>query len=86
MIGLNQMDLVQTITALLSVYPAKVLNALLSNIVVVGGGSVIPGLKQRLERDLRRESPVGSTISVKIGKGGVNGAFLGMQYIGRHER
>jgi actin-related protein len=78
------MDLVQTISAVLSVYPNKTINALLSNILVVGGGSVIPGLKERLERDLRRESPVGSTICVKIGKGGVNGAFLGMQYIGRH--
>ena len=86
MIGLNQMDLIQTITSLLSVYPDKITASLLSNVVVVGGGSVVPGLKERLERDLKCESAVNSNISVKIGKGGVNGAFLGMQYIGRNER
>lgn len=80
------MDLIQTIASLLSVYPKDTINSLLSNIVVVGGGSVVQGLKERLERDLKRESPVGSNISVKIGKGGSNGAFLGMQYIGRHDR
>ena len=48
MIGLSQIDLVQTITSVLSVYPAKIAAALLANIVAVGGGSVVPGLKERL--------------------------------------
>lgn len=48
MIGLNQIDLVQTITSVLSVYPTKISAALLANIIVVGGGSVVPGLKERL--------------------------------------
>ena len=48
MIGLNQIDLVQTITSALSVYPKKIAAALLANIIVVGGGSVVPGLKERL--------------------------------------
>lgn len=47
---------------------------------------MVPGLKERLERDLVRECPVGSPIRVKVGKGGANGAFLGMQHIGRFER
>jgi hypothetical protein len=25
-------------------------------------------------------------VNVRVGRGGANGAFLGMQYIGRHER
>jgi actin-related protein len=52
----------------------------------VGGGAVVTGLKERLERDLKRECPVGSHIKVKVGKGEAKGAFLGMQYIGRHEK
>jgi actin-related protein len=86
MVGNNQLDLVQTIVALLAPYPQPTLQALLANIVLVGGGSVVPGLRQRLERDLVRECPVGSRVGVRVGKGGANGAFLGMQYIGRHER
>lgn len=39
-----------------------------------------------MERDLVRECPVGSRVNVRVGRGGANGAFLGMQYIGRHER
>lgn len=48
MVGNNQIDLVQTIVALLSPYPTAQASALLANIVLVGGGSVVPGLKQRL--------------------------------------
>lgn len=86
MIGNNQLDLIQTIVTTLTPYSNSIVNALLSNVIVVGGGSVVPGLKQRLQRDLVRECPVGSLVNVKIGKGAANGAFLGMQYIGRHER
>ncbi len=86
MVGNNQLDLVQTIVAILAPYPPTTVQALLSNIVLVGGGSAVPGLKQRLERDLVRECPVGSRVNVRVGRGGSKGAFLGMQYIGRHER
>jgi len=84
--GLNQIDLIQTITAVLASLPPQVVAVLLGNIVIVGGGSVISGLKERMERDLKRECPVDSKIHVRIGKGGARGAFFGMQYIGKHER
>lgn len=47
-VGQNQLDLVQTIASVLTLYNEKDKAALLSNIVVVGGGSVITGLKERL--------------------------------------
>ena len=57
-----------------------------SNILVIGGGSQIPGLQERLSRDLLRESPAGAKIKVSIGKGGANAAFKGMQYIAKYEK
>jgi actin-related protein len=45
MVGNNQLDLVQTIVAILAPYPMPIAQALLGNIVLVGGGSAVPGLK-----------------------------------------
>lgn len=45
---------------------------------MIGGGSVIPGLKSRIEKDLTQECPAGSEIKVNIGKGGYLGAYLAM--------
>jgi actin-related protein len=45
MINNNQMDLIQTIISMLSAYNSDLIKKLLKNIVVVGGGSVIAGLK-----------------------------------------
>ena len=59
---------------------------LFSNIIVLGGGSEVKGLKERLMKDLRRETTEGTNLNIKIGKGGVQGAFLGMQNIARHQR
>lgn len=56
---------------------------MLSNIIVIGGGSTVAGFKGRIEKDLTRETPTGSKINVKIGKGGYLGAYLGMQNIAR---
>jgi actin-related protein len=47
-VGQNQLDLVQTIASVLTLYNEKEKAALLSNVVVVGGGSTVPGLKERL--------------------------------------
>jgi actin-related protein len=43
-IGVNQLDLVRTITQLLASYPEGIANQLRENIFVVGGGSKIKGL------------------------------------------
>jgi actin-related protein 5 len=84
--GLNQVDLVTTIVRALSLQSPAVAQQLRSNIWVVGGGARVSGLKERLERDLKRESPTGETIRVNIGKAGAEGAFLGMQYIAKYEK
>lgn len=54
MIGVNQMSLIETIVNILSLYSDKIKADLLKNIVIVGGASKIAGLKERMERDLRR--------------------------------
>ena len=66
-VGVNQLDLIRTITQLLAVYPEGIAQELRANIHVVGGGSKVAGLAQRLKRDLVRESPVDSKIEVRIG-------------------
>ncbi len=86
LIGLNQMDVIETIVSLLPLYGNTTKRDLLKNVVVVGGASKVPGLKERLERDLRRECPVEMDIKVKIGKGGYEGAFLAMQHISRTQK
>lgn len=45
MVGNNQLDLVMAIVALLAPYPLPIAQALLRNIILVGGGSAVPGLK-----------------------------------------
>ena len=52
----------------------------------MGGASKVPGLKERFERDMRRECPVDMGIKVKIGKGGFEGAFLAMQHISKTQK
>jgi actin-related protein len=84
LVGLNQLDLIRTISQLLSAFPDSIARELRKNIHIVGGGSQIAGLSERLTRDLIRESPVGSVIGVTIGKGGYAGAYKGMQYIGKY--
>ena len=53
--------------------------------VLIGGGSKVQGLSQRLHRDLTTESPAGSAINIKVGKGGSEGAYLAMQNIARDQ-
>lgn len=54
MIGLNQIDLVTAVTQTLAKFSPPHSNNLRNNIILLGGGSEIPGLKERLERDLTR--------------------------------
>lgn len=67
-------------------FKPNIVQQLLGNIILIGGGSVISGLKERIERDLKRECPTGSVINVRVGRGGAKGAFLGMQNIGKNQR
>lgn len=54
MIGVNQIDLVTAISRILANYPIPEADLLRKNIVLVGGGSQVKGLEQRLRRDLTR--------------------------------
>ena len=78
--------MIETIVCSIEQYSAETKANLLKNIVVLGGGSVVPGLKERMAKDLKRECPFGSEIKIKIGKGGYEGAYLGMQNICRYQK
>jgi actin-related protein 5 len=86
LIGLNQMNVIETIVSLLPLYDKNTKRDLLKNVIIIGGASKVPGLKERVERDLRRECPVELDIKVKIGKGGSEGAFLAMQNISKTQK
>ena len=86
MIGLNQVDLITAIVRSIEGFPQNIKEQLRNNIVLVGGGSQVPGLSARLKRDLIRQSPTGSKIDIKVGKGGSKGAFHGMQYLAKYEK
>ena len=86
MIGLTQLNLVTAIVRSVEGLPQNTQESLRKNIVLVGGGSQVPGLSARLRRDLIRESSAGSKIEVKVGKGGSQGAFHGMQYLAKYEK
>lgn len=86
LIGLNQTDLVTTLARLLENFPPAEADQLRKNILLIGGGSQVPGFSERLTRDLIRDSPSGSQINIRVGKGGSQGAYLGMQYIAKYER
>jgi actin-related protein len=54
MIGVNQIDIVTAISRILANYPISEADLLRKNIVLVGGGSQVKGLEQRLRKDLTR--------------------------------
>lgn len=47
-IGISQCSLIETIMLSIAGFDQMVCSALLSNVIVIGGASVVPGLKQRL--------------------------------------
>lgn len=60
MVGVNQIDLISTMVQVIGSMGEESQRELRRNIVLIGGGSVVRGLGERIGRDMVRESPVGS--------------------------
>lgn len=77
MIGLMEAGLAETIDYVLKLFPADDQQRLVNNIFITGGGAKLPGLKDRLEKELMEIRPFESTFAVKIANDSTLDAWYG---------
>lgn len=68
MVGIEEAGLAETLAYVLKQYSPEKQNKLVSNIFLTGGCSAIPGLKERLVREVREIRPFQSEFQVNISK------------------
>lgn len=68
MIGVGEAGLAETIDYVLKLFAAEDQQRLVDNLFLTGGVSKIPGLLERLNRELMEMRPFESTFSAKIAK------------------
>ncbi|XP_069682790.1 actin-related protein 5 isoform X1 [Periplaneta americana] len=79
MIGSGEAGLAETIEFVLRGYPADVQSALVSNVFLTGGCAALPGLSERLRRELLEMRPFKSTFNVTIANNTTLDAWYGAQ-------
>lgn len=79
MAGNDQMSLPDIITVVMRNYPPEIRKLLLSKVQLVGGGSSIPGLKERLQVEMTSLSEIGSEINIELAREPRLGCFFGMR-------
>lgn len=77
MIGLCEAGLAETIDYVLKLFSAEDQQRLVNNIFITGGTAKLPGLKERLEKELLEMRPFESTFSVKIANDATLDAYNG---------
>lgn len=68
MIGIGEAGLAETIDYVLKLFPAEDQQRLVDNIFLTGGVSKIPGLLERLNKELMEIRPFQSTFATKLAK------------------
>lgn len=68
MIGIGEAGLAETIDYVLKLFPADDQQRLVNNVFLTGGATKIPGLVERLNKELMEMRPFQSTFSVKMAK------------------
>lgn len=66
MIGIVESGLAETIEFILKRYSPEQQNRLVSNVFLTGGSAAFPGLRERLQRELREIRPFQSEFQVNI--------------------
>jgi len=66
MLGLNQAGLAETVQFVLRKFPAAEQQRLADNVFITGGVARLPGLAERLERELRQMRPFQSSFRVSV--------------------
>lgn len=68
MVGIQEAGLAETIDYVLKLFPADDQQRLVNNVFLTGGVSKLPGLIERLNKELMEMRPFESTFAVKIAK------------------
>lgn len=76
-VGLRQAGIAEAAMQVVDAAPEAARAALLANVVVVGGNARIPGLRERLEMELRPMAPQEAVVRVAIPEDPVAYAWLG---------
>lgn len=66
MIGSSQAGLAETIEYVLKSYPESIAMSIVKNVYLTGGCSLIPGLIERLTKELREMRPFKSEFNIKL--------------------
>lgn len=81
-IDLNEAGIPGTVSQSIAAAPIETQSLLWANIVLTGGTSLIPGLKERLETELRAEAPQEATVRVLQASNPVTCAWNGGSQLG----
>ncbi len=65
-VGVNQMGLAEAIMYVINEYPKTIQPHLLKNIVLTGGSSAFPGLKERVYNEVRSLASTDYTVNVTV--------------------
>jgi actin-related protein 5 len=79
MMGICEAGLSETIDYVLKLFPAEDQQRLVDNIFITGGIAKLPGLKERLMRELMEIRPFQSSFAVKIAADPSLGCWKGMK-------
>ncbi|XP_067942713.1 actin-related protein 5-like [Watersipora subatra] len=77
MVGIDQGGLSETLIYVLGKYPEEKQAQLSKNVLLTGGCACIPGIRERVEADLRSCRPFQSEIRVKLASDPVNASWKG---------
>ncbi|XP_011299255.1 actin-related protein 5 [Fopius arisanus] len=82
MIGSVEAGIAETIDFVLKLYPEDVQSRLVNNVFLTGGPAKLPGLHERLKRELREIRPFGTSFRITIAKNPALDAWYGARNFG----
>lgn len=65
-IGIQQMGISEAIVHVIEKFPTEVQCHLYNNILLIGGSSVLPSFKERVEKDVRTMAPAECEVRVTL--------------------
>jgi actin-related protein len=79
MAGNDQMSLPDIVALVLRNYTPEMRRVLLGNVRLVGGGCAVPGIRERLLKELTALAEVGTQIHIEVAREPRLGCFYGMR-------
>lgn len=85
LVGVDQCGLIEAIEHVLKLFPLEIANAMMQNIQITGGWSLVPNFKDRLEQELIRIRPSNSLINITLQKDPILAPWKGMAKLVQEE-